>query len=32
MADLSDAQWEYVEPFVKWDQEQRQRPDGRGGR
>ena len=32
MADLSDAQWEYVRPFVKWEQAQRQRPDGRGGR
>ena len=32
MADLSDAQWEYLRPFVKWEQEQRQRPDGRGGR
>ena len=32
MADLTDAQWEYVRPFVQWDQEQRQRPDGRGGR
>ncbi len=32
MADLIDAQWEYVRPFVQWDQEQRQRPDGRGGR
>lgn len=32
MADLTDAQWGYVEPFVEWDQEHRQRPDGRGGR
>jgi len=32
MADLTDAQWEYVRPFVKWDEQQRQRPDGRGGR
>jgi transposase len=32
MADLNDAQWEYVRPFVEWDQELRQRPDGRGGR
>jgi len=32
MADLTDAQWKYVRPFVQWDQEQRQRPDGRGGR
>ncbi len=32
MADLTDAQWEYVKPFVKWDEQQRQRPDGRGGR
>lgn len=32
MADLTDAQWEYLRPFVKWEQEQRQRPDGRGGR
>ncbi|MGA9063457.1 MAG: transposase [Terracidiphilus sp.] len=32
MADLSDFQWEYVRPFVEWDQQQRQRPDGRGGR
>jgi transposase len=32
MADLRDAQWEYVRPFVEWDQELRQRPDGRGGR
>ena len=32
MADLTDAQWEYVKPFVEWDQQQRQRPDRRGGR
>ncbi len=32
MADLTDAQWEYVKPFVEWDRQQRQRPDGRGGR
>ena len=32
MADLLEAQWEYVRPFVEWDQELRQRPDGRGGR
>lgn len=32
MADLTDAQWEYVRPFVKWDEQQRQRPDRRGGR
>jgi len=32
MADLTDAQWEYVKPFVKWDEQQRQRPDRRGGR
>lgn len=32
MADLSDAQWEYVRPFVEWEQQQRQRPDRRGGR
>jgi len=32
MADLVEAQWEYVRPFVEWDQEVRQRPDGRGGR
>jgi transposase len=32
MADLLEAQWEYVKPFVEWDQELRQRPDGRGGR
>ncbi|MGA9783001.1 MAG: IS5 family transposase [Terracidiphilus sp.] len=32
MADLSDFQWEYVRPFVEWDQQRRQRPDGRGGR
>ena len=32
MADLLEAQWEYVRPFVEWDQEFRQRPDGRGGR
>jgi transposase len=32
MADLSEAQWEYVRPFVERDQELRQRPDGRGGR
>jgi transposase len=32
MADLTDAQWEYVRPFVEWDQGLRRRPDGRGGR
>lgn len=32
MADLADVQWEYVKPFVVWEQEQRQREDGRGGR
>src|SRR5512146_3387366 len=32
MADLTDAQWEYVKPFVDWEQQQRQRPDRRGGR
>jgi len=32
MADLSDAQWEYLKPFVEWDQERRQRRDRRGGR
>jgi transposase len=32
MADLTDAQWKYVKPFVDWDQQQRQRPDRRGGR
>ncbi len=32
MADLTDGQWEYIRLFVKWEQEQRQRPDGRGGR
>lgn len=32
MADLTDVQWEYVKPFVKWDEQQRQRPDRRGGR
>src|ERR1035437_4920638 len=32
MADLTDAQWEYLRLFVKWEQEQRQRPEGRGGR
>jgi transposase len=32
MADLTAAQWEYVKPFVEWDQQQRQRPDRRGGR
>jgi transposase len=32
MADLSDFQWEYIRPFVEWDQQQRQRSDGRGGR
>jgi transposase len=31
-ADLSDFQWEFVRPFVEWDQQQRQRPDCRGGR
>lgn len=32
MADLTDAQWEYVKPFVDWERQQRQRPDRRGGR
>src|ERR1035441_10892848 len=32
MADLTDGQWEYIRLLVKWEQEQRQRPDGRGGR
>jgi len=32
MADLNDAQWEYGRPFVEWDQEVRQRADGRGAR
>lgn len=32
MADLTEVQWEYVRPFVKWDEQQRQRPDRRGGR
>jgi transposase len=32
MADLTDAQWEYVKPFVEWDQQQRRRLDWRGGR
>jgi transposase len=32
MADLADAQWEYVRPFVKWDEQRRQRPDRRAGR
>lgn len=32
MADLTDAQWEYIRPFVQWDEQQRQRPDRRGGR
>lgn len=32
MADLLEARWEYVRPFVEWDQELRPRPDGRGGR
>ena len=32
MADLTEVQWEYVRPFVEWDQELRQRADGRGGR
>ena len=32
MADLTDAHWEYVRPFVKWDEQQRQRSDRRGGR
>jgi hypothetical protein len=30
IADLTDVQWEYVESFVKWEREQRQRSDGRG--
>jgi transposase len=32
MADLTDGQWEHLKPFVEWDQQQRQRPDRRGGR
>jgi transposase len=32
MADLSDFQWEHVREFIEWDQRQRQRADGRGGR
>jgi transposase len=32
MADLSEVQWEQVRDFIEWDQHQRQRPDGRGGR
>ncbi len=32
MADVTYAQWEHITPFVKWDEQQRQRPDGRGGR
>lgn len=32
MADLTDAQWEYVKPLVEWEQERRQRTDRRGGR
>ena len=32
MADLTDAQWEYLRPFVEWEQKHRQRPDRRGGR
>jgi transposase len=32
MAELSDVQWEYLEPFVECDQQERQRRDGRGGR
>ena len=32
MADLLELQWDYVRSFVEWDQELRQRPDGRGGR
>jgi len=32
MADLSEFQWQCVRDFVEWDQQQRQRPDGRGGR
>src|SRR5260370_33531775 len=30
MADLSDAQWDYVRLFVEW--QQKSRMDGRGGR
>ena len=30
MADLSDAQWDYVRLLVEW--QQRSRRDGRGGR
>jgi transposase len=32
MANLTDAQWEYLKPFVEWEQERRQRADRRGGR
>jgi len=32
MADLTNAQWEYLRPFVEWEQERRQRADCRGGR
>ena len=32
MADLSELQWEYIRPFVEWDQQRRQRTDRRGGR
>jgi transposase len=32
MADLNDAQWDYIRPFVEWDRDLRQRVDGRGGR
>jgi len=32
MADLTDAHWEYVRPFVKWDEQQRPCSDRRGGR
>jgi transposase len=31
-ADLNVAQSEHVKPFIEWDQEVRQRPDGLGGR
>ncbi len=32
MADLNDVQWEYIRGVIEWDQRQRQRADGRGGR
>jgi hypothetical protein len=27
MADLTDMQWEYLKPFVEWEQERRRRAD-----